>query len=73
MWMLEIHVPTVIRRVVSPISADFVDAGIIGGPPRPGYSPTIYASGPTARLSLSCATRWIDWRVIDARSASRLR
>src|ERR1700724_1290206 len=37
-----------IGEIVAPTGADFVDGGIIGGPPRPGYSPTIYASGPTA-------------------------
>ena len=37
-----------VGEIVAPTGAHFVDAGIIGGPPRPGYSPTIYASGPTA-------------------------
>ena len=37
-----------IGAAIAPTGADFVDGGIIGGPPRPGYSPTIYASGPTA-------------------------
>src|ERR1700759_4863549 len=31
-----------IGQIIAPTGADFVDGGIIGGPPRPGYSPTIY-------------------------------
>jgi 3-hydroxyisobutyrate dehydrogenase-like beta-hydroxyacid dehydrogenase len=34
-----------IARVVQETGATFVDGGIIGGPPRPGYSPRIYLSG----------------------------
>jgi len=45
-----------IGEVIAPTGADFVDAGIIGGPPRPGYSPAIYASGPTA---YDKAYRWV--------------
>ena len=38
---------TVVRisRVVQETGATFVDGGIIGGPPKPGYSPKIYLSG----------------------------
>jgi 3-hydroxyisobutyrate dehydrogenase-like beta-hydroxyacid dehydrogenase len=41
---------TVVRisRVVQETGATFVDGGIIGGPPRPGYSPKIYLSGDAA-------------------------
>jgi L-threonate 2-dehydrogenase len=41
---------TVVRisRVVQETGATFVDGGIIGGPPRPGYSPKIYLSGEAA-------------------------
>jgi L-threonate 2-dehydrogenase len=58
---------TVIRigEIVAPTGADFVDAGIIGGPPRPGYSPTIYASGATAGQTATLRDWGIDWRVID--------
>src|SRR6185437_7666540 len=35
-----------IAAIVEPTGARFVDGGIIGGAPRPGYSPAIYASGP---------------------------
>jgi putative dehydrogenase len=52
-------------EAVAPTGAHFVDAGIIGGPPRPGYSPTIYASGPTAGQTAVLRDWGIDWRVID--------
>src|SRR5215468_10966449 len=54
-----------IGEIIAPTGAHFVDAGIIGGPPRPGYSPTIYASGPTASQTAILRDWGIDWRVID--------
>ena len=41
---------TVVRisRVVQETGATFVDGGIIGGPPKPGYGPKIYLSGEAA-------------------------
>jgi putative dehydrogenase len=54
-----------IGAIIAPTGADFVDAGIIGGPPRPGYSPTIYASGPAAGQTAVLRDWGIDWRVID--------
>jgi len=54
-----------IGEIIAPTDADFVDAGIIGGPPRPGYSPTIYASGPRASQTAVLRDWGIDWRVID--------
>jgi 3-hydroxyisobutyrate dehydrogenase-like beta-hydroxyacid dehydrogenase len=54
-----------IGGIIAPTGADFVDGGIIGGPPRPGYSPTIYASGPTAGQTAVLRDWGIDWRVID--------
>jgi L-threonate 2-dehydrogenase len=54
-----------IGEIVAPTGAHFVDGGIIGGPPRPGYSPTIYASGPTAGQTAVLRDWGIDWRVID--------
>ena len=53
-----------IGEIIAPTGAHFVDAGIIGGPPRPGYSPTIYASGPTAGQTAGLRDWGIDWRVI---------
>ena len=54
-----------IGEIIAPTGVDFVDGGIIGGPPRPGYSPTIYASGPTASQTAVLRDWGIDWRVID--------
>jgi len=54
-----------IGEIIAPTGAQFVDGGIIGGPPRPGYSPTIYASGPTAGQTAVLRDWGIDWRVID--------
>jgi L-threonate 2-dehydrogenase len=54
-----------IGKIIAPTGADFVDAGIIGGPPRPGYSPTIYASGPKAGQTAVIRDWGIDWRVIE--------
>lgn len=54
-----------IGQVIAPTGADFVDAGIIGGPPRPNYSPTIYASAPRAGQTAVLRDWGIDWRVID--------
>jgi putative dehydrogenase len=54
-----------VGEIIAPTGTDFVDAGIIGGPPRPGYSPTIYASGPTAGQTAVLRDWGIDWRVID--------
>ena len=54
-----------IGEIIAPTGADFVDGGIIGGPPRPGYSPTIYASGPTAGQTAVLRDWGIDWRVLD--------
>jgi L-threonate 2-dehydrogenase len=54
-----------IGEIVARTGADFVDGGIIGGPPRRGYSPTIYASGPTAGRTAVLRDWDIDWRVIE--------
>jgi 3-hydroxyisobutyrate dehydrogenase-like beta-hydroxyacid dehydrogenase len=54
-----------IADVIAPTGADFVDAGIIGGPPRPGYSPGIYASGPAVGKTAVLRDWGIDWRAID--------
>jgi 3-hydroxyisobutyrate dehydrogenase-like beta-hydroxyacid dehydrogenase len=54
-----------IGEIIAPTGAHFVDGGIIGGPPRSGYSPTIYASGPTAGQTAALRDWGIDWRVID--------
>ncbi|HWB51104.1 MAG TPA: DUF1932 domain-containing protein [Stellaceae bacterium] len=53
-----------IAAIVEPTGAAFVDGGIIGGPPREGYSPAIYASGPQAERTRPVADYGIDWRII---------
>jgi L-threonate 2-dehydrogenase len=53
-----------IAAIVEPTGAAFVDGGIIGGPPREGYSPAIYASGPEAERTKPIGDFGIDWRVI---------
>ncbi|TMK10727.1 MAG: DUF1932 domain-containing protein, partial [Alphaproteobacteria bacterium] len=46
--------------------AKFVDGGIIGGPPREGYSgPAIYASGPAVGETKVLRDWGLDWRAID--------
>jgi 3-hydroxyisobutyrate dehydrogenase-like beta-hydroxyacid dehydrogenase len=60
--------PDTVQRVaaiVEPTGAKFVDGGIIGGPPRPGYSPAIYASGPAVAATAVLRDWGIDWRCID--------
>src|SRR3954453_20451375 len=54
-----------VAAIVAPTGAKFVDGGIIGGPPRPGYSPAIYASGPSDGETAVLRDWGIDWRVID--------
>ncbi|HLF72515.1 MAG TPA: DUF1932 domain-containing protein [Dehalococcoidia bacterium] len=44
--------------------AGFIDAGIIGGPPRPGYSPHIYASGPDTSAFEALRAAGLDIRVL---------
>jgi len=53
-----------IAAIVEPTGAAFVDGGIIGGPPRAGYSPAIYASGPEAERTSLIGEYGIDWRII---------
>jgi putative dehydrogenase len=54
-----------VAAIVEPTGAAFVDGGIIGGPPRDGYSPAIYASGPQAERTAAIKEFGIDWRIID--------
>jgi putative dehydrogenase len=54
-----------IAAIIEPTGAAFVDGGIIGGPPREGYSPAIYASGPQAERTKQIGEYGIDWRIID--------
>jgi 3-hydroxyisobutyrate dehydrogenase-like beta-hydroxyacid dehydrogenase len=54
-----------VAAIVEPTGAPFVDGGIIGGPPRDGYSPAIYASGPHAERTRPIGDYGIDWRIIE--------
>ena len=55
-----------IGEIIAPTGAHFVDAGIIGGPPRAGYKgPSIYASGEHVREALPLRDWGIDLRAID--------
>jgi 3-hydroxyisobutyrate dehydrogenase-like beta-hydroxyacid dehydrogenase len=56
-----------IAAIVAPTGAPFIDAGIIGGPPKPGvYSPAIYASGPEAKRLAALNDYGLDIRVMEA-------
>jgi 3-hydroxyisobutyrate dehydrogenase-like beta-hydroxyacid dehydrogenase len=59
------HTAGRVAAIVEPTGAAFVDGGIIGGPPRDGYSPAIYASGPEAERTAPIKDYGIDWRIID--------
>ncbi|HEV8677771.1 MAG TPA: DUF1932 domain-containing protein [Stellaceae bacterium] len=55
-----------IAAIIEPTGAAFVDGGIIGGPPRPGYSgPAIYASGTAVDATRVLRDWGLDWRAID--------
>jgi 3-hydroxyisobutyrate dehydrogenase-like beta-hydroxyacid dehydrogenase len=54
-----------IGALVEAAGAPFVDAGIVGGPPGPGYTPAIYASGPDASRFAALNDLGLDIRVMD--------
>jgi len=56
---------TRVAAIIEPTGARFVDGGIIGGPPRPGYSPAIYASGASVGETAVLRDWGLDWRAID--------
>ena len=56
-----------IARVIAATGAEFVDAGIIGGPPKRGQDgPAIYASGLAAKRLFEFAAPALDIRALDA-------
>ena len=61
--------PVTVNRVaaaISPTDCPFVDAGIIGSPPRPGDAgPRLYASGPAAPRFATLRDYGLDVRVLD--------
>jgi 3-hydroxyisobutyrate dehydrogenase-like beta-hydroxyacid dehydrogenase len=55
-----------VAAVIAPTGAPFVDAGIIGQPPKPGDAgPRIYASGAAAPRVASLRDYGLDIRVLD--------
>jgi L-threonate 2-dehydrogenase len=61
--------PVTVERVaaaIAPTDCAFVDAGIIGSPPRPGDAgPRFYASGPAAPRFATLRDYGLDVRVLD--------
>ena len=55
-----------IEKVIAQTGAHFVDAGIIGGPPKGNYCPAYYASGEAAPRLMMLARYGLDIRVLDA-------
>lgn len=53
-----------IEGVIRSAGANFIDGGIIGGPPREGYSPHIGVSGPDLAIIESLRERALDIRVV---------
>jgi 3-hydroxyisobutyrate dehydrogenase-like beta-hydroxyacid dehydrogenase len=53
-----------IERTIRNAGAPFIDAGIIGGPPREGYSPHVYCSGPDTAYLEALNGRGVDFRVV---------
>ena len=54
-----------IAAVIEAAGAPFIDAGIIGTAPRPGYTPVIYASGADAPRLAALNAFGLDIRVMD--------
>jgi L-threonate 2-dehydrogenase len=54
-----------IGALLTDTGARFVDGGIIGGPPAPNYSPSIYVSGPLANDARKLAAYGLNIRVVD--------
>lgn len=55
-----------IGDIITPTGCRFVDGGIIGGPPREGYSPVIYLSGPNASALRDLNDLGLNCRELDA-------
>jgi putative dehydrogenase len=54
-----------VGEVVAPTGCVFVDGGIIGGPPREGYSPVVYVSGAQAEKLLPLNDLGVTFRKLD--------
>jgi len=60
-----------VAAAIGPTGCPFVDAGIIGGPPKPGDAgPRYYASGPAAQHFASLRDYGLDVRVLDGALAA---
>ncbi|HUA36379.1 MAG TPA: DUF1932 domain-containing protein [Candidatus Binataceae bacterium] len=60
--------PATVRRIAEALAASrcsFIDAGIIGGPPRGSYNPRFYASGPQAEAMTTLRNFGLDIEVLD--------
>jgi 3-hydroxyisobutyrate dehydrogenase-like beta-hydroxyacid dehydrogenase len=65
------HTVARIADAIAQAGCPFVDAGIIGGPPRPGGSgPTIYASGAEASRFAALRDYGLDIRVLEGGPAA---
>jgi len=53
-----------IATTIDRTGAPFVDGGIIGGPPKSGYSPKLYVSGPHAQSVLALRDYGLDVQVL---------
>lgn len=54
-----------IGAVIDRTGAPFVDGGIIGGPPRQGYTPVLYVSGPEAPRVLTLNDFGLDVKLVE--------
>jgi 3-hydroxyisobutyrate dehydrogenase-like beta-hydroxyacid dehydrogenase len=54
-----------IGALLATTGARYIDGGIIGGPPAPNYSPSIYVSGPLANDARKLAAYGLNIRVVD--------
>jgi putative dehydrogenase len=54
-----------IGEILAPTGAIYVDGGIIGGPPRDGYTPRLYVSGVSAERVLELNRLGLDVRKVD--------
>ncbi len=55
---------TKIEAIIRDARANFIDAGIIGGPPRGGYSPRIPCSGPDTAIFEALSNHALNVRVV---------
>jgi 3-hydroxyisobutyrate dehydrogenase-like beta-hydroxyacid dehydrogenase len=56
-----------LAAVITGVGASFVDAGIIGSPPRPGSSTRLYCSGPDCHAFEALSAYGLDVRLVGPR------